>query len=462
MSSEQKEEESIQHKIGKLKYPDEVIDKMISNISLLPPKKAFDIFYEEIDIIGKPFASLPPSIKSNYKNQFAALPPKKRNIYIQLEKADEVRFNNELKLIKKYLVPIYYTEGKSAEEIFIEDYINNHIKEKTNNVEDEAKEEWEKLNEEEKAQWNELKKENDQWWKEANSYGSYNTLSVFDYFKIVKKKQAEEKGIEIINEDVETLWNRISENKLKEYIERAKKENAKRKEYREIIDIESRAPPQQPLSGYRLFVQATIAEYKDKDGNVCKKKNNVFKYANELWNTIEQKEREKYIALAHRQELLYRYKEIRYYEKINEKESQLQKENESLITGKDVFIKEHINEGIPIGKTPKEYYDKLWDNLEINQKERYIKDAEKINAGEATITEILSNSKNQKKPRIGYQVFFKEKIEYTKKNKEEISPKKEEKKESMSDKENKKRCTVKIRTVSNDKRKPAPFISLNN
>ena len=473
MSLEQKEEIGQKH-IGKLKYSDEIIDKNIKSITLLPPKTAFEYYYEET----KSFSSTSIDSQSSYKSKYLHLPIEKRNLYSTMEKSDKERFSLELEIVKKYLVPVYYKEGKSAQEIFIEDYFNNMLNDtKPKNketIENEANQKWNEMDENEKAKWIELQKENDQWWIEAKSCSGYNTLSVYEYFTMIKKQQAEEKGIQITSNDIESLWNRISENKLKEYIEKAKKENEKRKEYREIIDIESRAPPQQPLSAYQIFVQQKMSDYKDEQGKECKKKNNAFKYISDLWGKISDEERKKYNNLAHRQELLFRYKQILYKEAIKEKETELQKENKNknIITGIDIFIKEHIKESVPIGKTPKDFYNELWNKLDTKQQAVFIQKAEKINSGEELSQEIMNNTNSKKnKPKIRYQIFFKERNNYVNNNKEELKkedikeiPKTEEKKKkSLSDnKENRRSRKFKVIDLSKNKKNSPTFISLNN
>ena len=83
-----------------------------------------------------------------------------------MEKKEKERFSMELQLLKKYLLPEYYKEGKSAQEIFIEEYSNNILNNKKSlnreEIEKEANIKWNEMNEKEKAEWNELQKENDE------------------------------------------------------------------------------------------------------------------------------------------------------------------------------------------------------------------------------------------------------------------------------------------------------------
>ena len=471
MSSEQKEENKYKH-IGKLKYSDEIIDKHINFISLIPPKTALELYNEELYA----FSSNSVVLQNKLKLQYLNLPIEKRNLYINMEKKEKERFSMELQLLKKYLLPEYYKEGKSAQEIFIEEYSNNRLNNKKSlnreEIEKEANIKWNEMNEKEKAEWNELQKENDEWWTEAKSYSSYNTLNVYEYFSMIKKKQAEEKGIEITNDDIESLWNRLSDNKLKEYIEKAKKENEKRKAFREILDIESRAPPQQPLSAYQIFVQQKMADYKDEEGKECKKKYNALKYISDLWGKISEEERKKYMNLAHRQELLFKYKQILYKEGIKDKETQLEEanKNNNKISGIDIFIKEHIKESVPIGKTPKDYYNELWNNLDATKQAEFIKKAEKINSGEELSNGVINIADSKKnKPKVGYQIFFKERNNYVNNNKEnedikEVPKTEEKKKKSVSDnKENRRSRKFKVIDLSKTNKKVSPtFISLNN
>ena len=75
MSSEQKEENKYKH-IGKLKYSDEIIDKHINFISLIPPKTALELYNEELYAFSSNSVVLQNQLKlqqySKYmKNQLA-------------------------------------------------------------------------------------------------------------------------------------------------------------------------------------------------------------------------------------------------------------------------------------------------------------------------------------------------------------------------------------------------------
>ena len=168
MSSEQKEENKYKH-IGKLKYSDEIIDKHINFISLIPPKTALELYNEELYA----FSSNSVVLQNQLKLQYLNLPIEKRNLYINMEKKEKERFSMELQLLKKYLLPEYYKEGKSAQEIFIEEYSNNILNNKKSlnreEIEKEANIKWNEMNEKEKAEWNELQKENEQLNAEVNN-----------------------------------------------------------------------------------------------------------------------------------------------------------------------------------------------------------------------------------------------------------------------------------------------------
>lgn len=440
-------------------YSDEEIDANIKNVTLEPPKSAFDFYLNEKEENSantkrktkQKSASKKKKINIDYhKQQFDYLPNKEREKYNELEKNDLERYKKELFIVEKYLIRSYHKQGATAEQLFINDYIKNehnkNEKSKFSEIEAKAIEVWNKMSYEQKNQWYKLKEENDKWWKNAQHYDQ---LSVYDYFCMKKMRQAEEKDIELLVSDCEFLWKRLSNKKIEQYTQETKEENERRKEYKEIIELDNKTNPQKNSSAYNIFVKtiaSTIDEKKEEDKNeiikeekkeskdnvikeekkeikdddnkeeskVKPKKFNFFKHVSQLWTNMSDEEKQKYVNLAHREELIYRYRKKLYEDNIEAQKKKIEeqlKNNENKITGKELFIKEHQHDKIPKGKIPKEYYDMIWDELDAEKQNKYIKEAEKQNmknVSDAQDKRLFTTPK--KKPKTAYQVFFKEKM----------------------------------------------------
>ena len=449
-------------------YTDEEIDKNIKNVTLDPPKTAFDFFLEEKNVktMGsqKKLKSRTSSTSKKkianiecYNQQYNYLSNQDREKYIALEREDLDRYKKELLIVEKYLIRSYHKRGATAEQLFINDFIKsqheNNETSKISEIEAKAIEQWNKMSYEQKNQWYKLKEENDKWWKKAQHYDK---LSVYDYFCMKKMEQAEEKDIELLVSDCEYLWKRLSDKKMQQYVQETKEENERRKEYKEIIELDNKINPQKNSSAYNIFVKtmaSTIDEKKEEDSKdkktneekkekteenkvknkeqlkVKPKKYNFFKNVSELWTNMSNEEKQRYVNLAHREELIYRYRKKLYDDNIEEKKKkineQMKKDNKK-ITGKDLFIKEHQCDTIPSGKTPKDYYDMIWDELDVEEQKEYVKQADEQNAKKSSENkdkQLFTTPK--KKPKTAYQVFFKEKMIQLNKPEEEPSLKKE-------------------------------------
>ena len=467
-------------------YTDEEIDKNIKNVTLDPPKTAFDFYIEEK--VGKTMktqkkiksksssASKKKTANTEYYNQqFNYLSNQDREKYKVLEKEDLERYKKELLIVEKYLIRSYHKRGATAEQLFIKDFIKSHMEKnetKCSEIEAKAIEQWNKMSYEQKNEWYKLKEENDKWWKKAQHYDQ---LSVFDYFCMKKMEQAEEKDIELLVSDCEYLWKRLSDKKMEQYVQETKEENERRKEYKEIIELDNKMNPQKNSSAYNIFVKtiaSTIDEKKEEDSKdnktnlseekkeekaeekkeekgeenkgekkkekkeeknkkeskVKPKKYNFFKHVSELWTNMSNEDKQRYVNLAHREELIYRYRKKLYEDNIEEQKKKINeqmKNDTNKITGKEIFIKEHQFDTIPSGKIPKDYYDMLWEELDVEEQKEYVKQADEQNA-----KNISSNQDKRlfttpkKKPKTAYQVFFKEKMIQLNKP-EEASMKKE-------------------------------------
>lgn len=438
-------------------YSEDEIDEKLKNVTLLPPKTAFEFYYDEKVNNGK---SNNPSKKGkqsaskqkevnleHYKRQYEYLANASKEYYAKMEEEDAERYRNELYLVEKYLIRSYHKQGATAEQLFISNFIktekDKNSKANIVDIEKKALDAWKNMDFDEKHQWLLLKEENDKWWKKAQHYDE---ISTYDYFCLQKFKEAEKLNIELLVSDCEYLWKRLSEQKMQKYEKEAQEENERRKEYKEIFELEKRAFPQKGKSAYNLFVQKVASKIEENGENNSNKENidkkdnenikekesksinelkkvekkeskskkfNFFKYVGELWSNLPSEEKEKYAKLAHREELIYLYRKKLYDDYIKEKTEKLSKdvkESKKYVTGMELFIQKRQTE-LTNKKIPQYLLENLWNDLEDIEKEKYEKEAKEINKKygyQAEKPNLYTTPK--KKPKTGYQVFFKEKM----------------------------------------------------
>lgn len=435
------------------KYSEEEIDEKLKNVTLLPPKTAFDFYYDEKVNNSK---SNNPSKKrkqsaskqkgvnlDQYKRQYEYLANLSKEHYAKMEAEDAERYRNELYLVEKYLIRSYHKQGATAQQLFISNFIktekNKNSKANIVDIEKKALDAWKNMGFDEKHQWLLLKEENDKWWQKAQHYDE---LSTYDYFCLQKFKEAEKLNIELLVSDCEYLWKRLSDQKMQKYEKEAQEENERRKEYKEIFELENKAFPQKGKSAYNLFVQKVATKIEGNEENNSNKENcekkdneiikekeskginelkkeskskkfNFFKYVGELWSSLPTEEKEKYSKLAHREELIYLYRKKLYDDYIKEKTEKLSKdvkENKKYVTGMELFIQKRQTE-LTNKKIPQYLLENLWNDLEDTEKEKYEKEAKEINKKYGYQTEKPNlYTTPKKKPKTGYQVFFKEKM----------------------------------------------------
>lgn len=450
-------------------YSEDEIDEKLKNVTLLPPKTAFDFYYDEKVNNGK---SNNPSKKGKlsaskqkvanldyYKTQYEYLANTSKEEYAKMEAEDFERYKNELYLVEKYLIRSYHKQGATAEQLFISNFIKTE-KDKNNkasivDIEKKALNAWKNMEFNEKHQWLLLKEENDKWWQKAQHYDE---LSTYDYFCLKKFQEAEKLNIELLVSDCEYLWKRLSEEKMQKYEKEAQEENERRKEYKEIFELENRAFPHKGKSAYNLFLQNVATKIEERDENNSNKENidkkenetskekeneiskekeneaksinnlkkdennkskskkfNFFKYVGELWSSLPTQEKEKYVKLAHREELIYLYRKKLYDDYIKEKKEKLSKdvkESKKYVTGMEIFIQKRETE-VTNKKIPRHLLENVWNDLEDSEKEKYEKEANEINKKygyQAEKKEPNLYTTPKKKPKTGYQVFFKEKM----------------------------------------------------
>ena len=401
------------------------IDLILSTITLAPPKKAFDFFVEGKEVESK--NKLSKQEIETYTNEYGCLSESEKDSFLTKEQQDQERYDKEIELVEKYLIRPYHKKGITAEQIFIKTFIKAYLNENNDNrteneLEEMAIKTWDNMLIEEKKEWIHLKKENDILWSKMKNNDELNT---YDYFCQLKMKEGLEKGKEIVVSDCDFLWRRLSKKKEKYYALKTDDENQKRKEYKkfmeennkdELFALNNSDVNATNKSGYDIFVnnisssQEELKEEVTDEDLTDDKYFNFFKYASDLWKKLPPLEKQKYMILAHKEQLIYIYRKKLYEEqkqKSQEIDDFIESEVNPNISGFDVYFQKQKNSSvkIPEGQTPKKYYATIYQNLNENEKGFYSKIANEINIPPS---DDLIKITPQKDKKTGVNVFFEE------------------------------------------------------
>lgn len=398
------------------------IDLILSKITLSPPKKAFDFFVEGKDVQSK--NKLSKQEIETYTIEYDCLSDTEKDSFLTKEKQDQERYDKEIELVEKYLIRPYHRKGITAEQIFIKTFIKAYLNDNNDNKTENELEEiaiktWDNMLNEEKKEWIHLKKENDILWSKMKNNTELNT---YDYFCQLKMKEGLEKGKEIVVTDCDFLWGRLSKQKEKYYALKTDDENKKRKEYKKFMEENNKdelfAANNSDVnatskSGYDLFLNNISSSQEEgvTDEDLTDDKYfNFFKYASDLWKKLPPLEKQKYMILAHKEQLIYLYRK-KLYEEEQQKSKEINEfissEDNPNVTGFDVYFQKQKNSSvkIPEGQTPKKYYANIYQNLNESEKEFYSKIANEINVN---TNDNLIKITPQKDKKTGINVFFEE------------------------------------------------------
>lgn len=427
-------------------YLDEEVDQELANVTLTLPRTPEELYNE--DQLGKSKDSNSKGSKRNSKTpskevllkNFEALSEEEKKKYIELSNKDKERYDNEIFLVEKYLVRPYYKEGATAQDLFINNYINEkkfHSKQliDLSTVEMEAEKKWKKLSNVDKIKWKEIKEKNDEWWKNSKKNAVLNT---FDYFCIQKFKQAEDMNYELTVSDCVHLWRRLSEKKLEKYEKEADEENEKRKERRDILELSENKISSKVKNSYAHFsssVSKAIREGGKLEEEYCKflelhnpneefiypdsfnqsfnksngsssrksnsgkktskRKSTFFSFVSELWSRMSEEDKDKYRSMAHKEELLHIYRK----RKLKEKKKSLKANPAETDKVEKYFYQLHKDDPVPEGKKPEEYLKEVWKGISESSKKIVEEEYNKETKGKTTT--ILKTP---------YQFFFEEKL----------------------------------------------------
>lgn len=410
--------------ITKDQLSEEEINEMIKNFTLAKPKTALKFFFSQYKTKypNLSIGELNSEVYKNWKN----LSKEEMEQYELLAKEDRLRLEKEIFIVEKYLIPQYNKKDATAKELFI---ANRTKALKSKGIFDEKaltnqpNEEWDILTPSEKKKWDKAKQENDAWWEMSKNY---QPLSIYDYFVMIKRQQAEEKKMELTDSDCILLFNRLSDQKFEEYTKKTEQENEKRKQYQIIHEIEDKILPTYSYRNpYIVFVMETSSKFREEKN---KKGKNLFKQTGKSWTNLAEEDKQIYYKKAKRGKLINLYHKMMVNNQKEDKKTRAadnasktrKKTEDNVDITKELFFQLHQNDDIPDDKDSQEYLEEKWNNLvnPINQRELLGKNTK--------IIDIITPS--PKKKQLGYKFFYKEQMIQEKDNQPNESKRKLEEK----------------------------------
>ena len=381
---------------------EEKIDSILDQITLQPPRTAYTIYYFETK---EKYESLNKKIKQRdilieCSKTWSKLEESKKKKYIEKSEEEKKRYIYEVEIVRHYLFKDYneiIQKPPTAYNIFVnermvEGFKNNYDPKEVKKL---AYEDWKKMDNKEKEIYFEKKDENDNIFEKAKNLKKINGMGLFiqEVFQKAINKNLEQ--MPSLQEIIET-W-KSSPSAIKQKFEKYAKElNEERQKLTDIYELVNGIKPKLPAGAFKIFVQEKC------NGKSCSNMSEM----NDMWNKLNDDEKEVYLKKAHRLNLAYQYKKMIFKKKIKK----FIPKRPTIIT---VFMKyckvekskNHIG---PTMKKAKELFEKLPEE----EKKKY---QEKYNEEMKIYREKMEEFHNKvfdmpKPPSSGYQKYLKEKL----------------------------------------------------
>lgn len=392
---------------------DDELDELIANITLKRGRSAYGVYICEMlkkERESDEDFSLINTVKK-YAPKWPKVSDKDREKYEKISQTEKEKYKRDLDTVKHYFFG-FVKQGVTAYRLFLD----KRLREAFENDEDpkeakiQASKDWEELSAEERREWKNLQKENDSWWERAKHSKTINAYAVF----VQKKMEEYRDNDETLNfKDCSKLWSKATDKEKRKYAKYAEALNDQRKRMRECYEIVKGIKPKKPMGAFKIFLQEKAQEGKFQGKN-------AFKEGKRLWEELTEDDKEKYLKKSHRIKICYLYKQMLYKKGIKK---QLPSRPPSAY---NLYIKDLKAENVPKGKTFLEYAHEKWEKLNDDDKEKYIKKAEKLRTVyEAEVKKFEGKVFNYpKKAKSAYQLFMSQRVVELKEEKPKVEVKK--------------------------------------
>ena len=393
---------------------DDEIDEIISNITLKRPKNSYTQYVlSEIEKFKKnnkdkkcDLMEINKICASNWKK----LPDEEKEKFEKAFEDDKKKYKKDLETVKHYLFRDYNDTGKSAPTAY-GIFLNEKMREGFDKGEDpkdvkkEAKEKWSKMSEDEKKVYFDRKKNNDDWFSKAKNINKVNALSVYIQKTIQNAKDNHKEPPTL--KDIAPGWKSLSKSEKKKYEQYAEEINEEKQQVRDIFELTNGIKPKKPLGAYKIFLQEKA------------KKNELvsFNQGREMWDKLNQDEKDEYLVKAHKCRIAYIYKKMIYQKRI--KKIMPKRPGGPF----QQFLKDKKGQKPANGETFFTYFRKVYENLPESQKKKYEEKAEKAKERYENRMKDFEDKVFDfpKKPRSGFALYVKDRMPDIKEEKKDIA-----------------------------------------
>ena len=360
-------------------------ESKLFDIDLVKPRNSFMIYLKN-ERKSSEYST------TQHKNNFNNLPENEKSYYIDLAKADKLRYENNLQLVHDNLIKKPEKENKSGCQFFIDEQVNIALKNKQNlsKAKINAVEKWNHMNSHKKEKYFKMSEENKELYKKFLMCDK-KFIAGYSYFLRDTIAKGKIEGIKYKLEDIGNLWNDQTQETKKKYEEFAleiKKEIDKNKDLAELV---LNRKPKKSLNAYNHFVQ-------DQSRKGLMHGYHTMKEVLEKWRNLPEADKEPYNRQAKKDKLIYLVKKDNFNKMIK-------KEKVRAPCAYNLFVSEtSANKNLK-----KSEVSCLWVDVDDDTKEEYFLKAEELKEKYSIEADLIKDRIYEKPKKIfsAYMFFFK-------------------------------------------------------
>lgn len=347
---------------------EEKIDQIMRDITLKRPRNPYTQFVlNEINVMKSKNKDLKINIQelsANLSEKWKKVKESEKKKYAKIYEEEKAKYTADLQLVSHYLFKDFnetVRRAPTAYRIFLNQKLIEGFDQGSDpkEVKKAAASEWAKMSDDERKVYINKKKENDNWFLKAEKMKKVSPIALFIQKKIQEAKEKHKEPPSL--KEIAPAWKKLSKNEKKSYEKYAQDLNDEKEKLQDIYDIVHGVKPKRPAGAFRIFLQE-------------KAKNNELKNLNdghEMWNKLNEEEKEEYLTKSHRCLLAYRYKMMLYTRKIKKI---LPKRPKTALTQ---FLKEKKGQKPASGENWLSFWITVYNNLPKEKKKKYEEKAQK-------------------------------------------------------------------------------------
>jgi hypothetical protein len=377
----------------KIKTEEDFFENIL-NINIDKPMTAYNFYIRE-QMSKNKITKLIEASKL-YAPKWKKMSDKEKERFDKMVEDDKVRYEENLKLVKKYLIdPDMLKEQVSPYMAFKRAYVDNMINEQGLEPADaraKAKDAWDDLSKEEKKQWEDEFEKKKDLLEELKDFkpGVVNAYSMYVRDKVANSDMNFKEAAE--------AWKKVSATQKEKYHKYAEEENKERRKKLALWEVNSGIRPKKPVRGLTHFIRELSKE--DKLSGV----KNVFSYAAAKYKELPESERERF-------EKLFKQEQLEYSIKLAEYKKFLSNRFGRAPTAINLYFQDHAGDYDEEDMKPGDalrILSERWKKESEATKEKYNERAAKEKEKFDEYKEQQLNLKPPSRPMSAYQYFVQE------------------------------------------------------